>query len=113
MRALAIAICCCLHVHVRQRAATGSQKHRPAAPLQPRYASALQTQKETTPGGAVSDLHSPPWRCGRNDLEPGVQVGTLWSYRASRYEADLHTQLRRAPMVVIKGQGECFARCRW
>ena len=33
--------------------------------------------------------HPPPWRCARNDLEPGVQVGTLGSLRAFRYEADL------------------------
>jgi len=30
------------------------------------------------------------WRCLRNDLEPGVQVGTLGCLRASRYKADLH-----------------------
>jgi len=36
------------------------------------------------------------------------QVGTLGNHRASRCKADLHTRYRRAPVVVIKGQGECL-----
>jgi len=35
----------------------------------------------------------------RNDLEPGVQVGTLGFHRASRYKADLHSRRRRAPAI--------------
>ena len=41
-------------------------------------------------------------------LNPGAQVGTLENHRASRCKADLHTRYRRAPVVVIKGQGECL-----
>ena len=35
-------------------------------------------------------------------------MGTLGNHWASRYKADLHTRRRRAPVVVIKGQGECL-----
>ena len=47
-------------------------------------------------------------RCLRNDLEPGVQVGTLGCLRASRYGRTCTPGFRCAPVVVNKGQGECL-----
>ena len=41
-------------------------------------------------------------------LNPGAQVGTLGNHRASRCKADMHSRRRRAPGVVLKGQGECL-----
>ena len=51
---------------------------------------------------------SPPWRCVRNDLEPGVQVGTRGGLRASRSRRTCTPGCQCAPVVVIKGQGECL-----
>ena len=51
---------------------------------------------------------SPPWRCVRNDLEPGVQVGTRGGLRASRSRRTCTPGCQCVPVVVIKGQGECL-----
>src|SRR3546814_7252485 len=44
---------------------------------------------------STEDGSPPPCRCVRNDLEPGVQVGTLGRLRAFRSRADLHSGLDR------------------
>lgn len=73
-----------------------------------------KTGRVATDGAAAREkIRPPPWRCSRNDLEPGVQVGRLDIHRASRCEGGPALPATVAiPWSSLRDKANVCARCR-